>query len=630
MTTLKVSRLPDKDYAYENVLYHNKDDFKGLEKLHIKVNNAVIYYSNHANVVSKGSICVNEIVRNKLQIKLDDSIPITKIFPKQTPLSTINIQMVLNAKGKTIISCHEDEITEKILKNFQNFYFHDGQTLLLLHNDKNLILNIINSGEGFITKKTIINISTVDPTLNLISAKLLKRDLFCDNYNFESIGIGGLDNELIGVFRRALATRAIKPSIIEKLGIKHVKGILLYGPPGTGKTLIARRIGSMITDKEPKVVNGPEIINKFYGQSEENIRKLFEEAKTDYDLNKENAGLYVIIFDEIDALCKTRGGGSNSSLNDSILNQLLTMIDGVNQFNNFFIIGMTNRKDLLDEALLRSGRIEIHVEIKLPDVNGRKQIFNIHTNKMQTNNMIDKDVDINILAQMTENYSGADIETIVRNAGTMAIHEKLASNQQEITDTDISITMKHLLLSLSEVLPLFGNTNKLIKDLIPINYKHLSETIETCYMEISNIIKKKNQNLKTILIFGENKTGKTTLVAKLAADNNVKYTKLIRAIDMIGMDETSKSYRIGDIVTSSYVSEDSLIIFDDIEIFMNYLLIGNKAALSNKIYQTLITLLKTEPLKKDHMLTLIMTCGDYDCFGLIKKFFNVAFNLRIN
>jgi vesicle-fusing ATPase len=101
------------------------------------------------------------------------------------------------------------------------------------------------------------------------------------NFNFEDLGIGGLDDEVNNICRRAFVSRIFPPSIVEKMGISHVKGILLYGPPGTGKTLMARQIGKMLNAREPQIVNGPEILNKFVGQSEENIRKLFAAAEAE-------------------------------------------------------------------------------------------------------------------------------------------------------------------------------------------------------------------------------------------------------------------------------------------------------------------------------------------------------------
>jgi vesicle-fusing ATPase len=148
-----------------------------------------------------------------------------------------------------------------------------------------------------------------------------------------------------------------------------VKGILLYGPPGTGKTLIARQIGKMLNAREPKIINGPEVLNKFVGQSEENIRKLFEDAEKEYKEKGDESGLHIIIFDELDAVCKQRGSGSGggTGVGDSVVNQLLSKLDGVNQLNNILLIGMTNRMDMIDEALLRAGRLEVHLEIGLPD-----------------------------------------------------------------------------------------------------------------------------------------------------------------------------------------------------------------------------------------------------------------------
>lgn len=161
------------------------------------------------------------------------------------------------------------------------------------------------------------------------------------------------------------------------------QGILLYGPPGTGKTLIARQLAKILNGKEPKIVNGPEVLNKYVGQSEENIRNLFAEADAEYREKGDASELHIIIFDEIDAVCKSRGSvRDGSGVHDTVVNQLLTKIDGVDALNNVLLIGMTNRKDMLDEALLRPGRLEVHIEVGLPDERGRLQILHIHTSKV--------------------------------------------------------------------------------------------------------------------------------------------------------------------------------------------------------------------------------------------------------
>lgn len=118
------------------------------------------------------------------------------------------------------------------------------------------------------------------------------------------MGVGGLNKELENIFRRAFASRRFPPFILKKYGISHIKGILLYGPPGTGKTLIARKLAKSLNSREPKIVNGPEIFSKYVGESDENIRKLFKDAKDDMAKLGDQSPLHIIIFDEIDAVCK--------------------------------------------------------------------------------------------------------------------------------------------------------------------------------------------------------------------------------------------------------------------------------------------------------------------------------------
>jgi len=155
------------------------------------------------------------------------------------------------------------------------------------------------------------------------------------------MGIGGLKEQV-------LISRIVNDEMRKQYDVKYIKGILLYGPPGTGKTLIAKNIGKII-----QKVNGSELSSKYYGETEGNIRNIFDKAKGN------PSKLHVIIFDEIDSIGRKRGDGSN--IDDKVLTQLLTMIDGLDSSNNILIIGITNRKDILDDALTRAGRLECHI-----------------------------------------------------------------------------------------------------------------------------------------------------------------------------------------------------------------------------------------------------------------------------
>ena len=139
--------------------------------------------------------------------------------------------------------------------------------------------------------------------------------------DFKTLGIGGLDKEFKEIFRRAFNSRRYPAEVLEKYGIKHVRGMLLYGPPGTGKTLIARQIANALDCKKPKVVNGPEVLSKYQGESEENVRKLFKEAEEDMKTKGDKSPLHIIIFDEIDAICRQRGStSSGTGVQETIVN----------------------------------------------------------------------------------------------------------------------------------------------------------------------------------------------------------------------------------------------------------------------------------------------------------------------
>jgi len=635
MPLLKVVKLPtqEENLALTNTLLVHPDEFRNKNGYLQLTGKDVVYASTVSKIIDKGTIGISGPLRSKhkLAITPPDVINVEEYQVIKNNIDIIVIHISCRVKPKFFISVHEDEIKDLIKKKMKSHFFHDNQMLLLEipdNKENHYVLNILSVDEGYITDKTTIELVSKETYLNVVTNKLLKRDLFKDDYNFEEIGIGGLDGELVNIFRRALSTRAYSPSIIQKLGIKHVKGILLYGPPGTGKTLIARKIGGLISKREPVVINGPEILNKYVGQSEENIRTVFKAAEEDFAKNGDDADLHIIIFDEIDAICKSRGkGGSSSNATDSIVNQLLTKIDGFNILNNIFLIAMTNRKDLLDPALLRAGRIEVHIEIKLPDRLGREQIFRIHTNQMQINHMLDKSVDIPKLATLTENYSGAEIEAVVKNASSSALHDLLSSAKENINDEDVHVTMNYFLKAVDEIIPIFGNVNKAIDSLLPTNFVMLNTRYESDMKDIASLIHNK-QRLKTILLHGENGSGKTSMAATIAHESKVKYTKFIRAIDMLSMDEYEKAHHISNIIYDAYISSESLIVIDDVEILINYANLDHSLSFSNRLYQTLMTILKTSPNNKNNRLTIVVTSVDKRLSDTISNVFDKCVCLK--
>ena len=221
------------------------------------------------------------------------------------------------------------------------------------------------------------------------------------------------------------------PDVFKRLGIRPPRGILLYGPPGTGKTLLAKAVA---TESEANFISvkGPEVLSKWVGESEKAIREIFRKAR--------ETAPCIIFFDELDAIAPRRGMHTDAGVTDRIVNQILTEMDGIQILKGVVVIGATNRPDILDPALLRPGRFDRVIYVPPPDVEGRYQIFQIHTREMP----LDDDVDLRKLAEMTEGYTGADIEAVCREAALIAVREDLNIKK---------VSMRHFVAALEKVKP---------------------------------------------------------------------------------------------------------------------------------------------------------------------------------
>lgn len=446
-------------------------------------------------------------------------------------------------------------------------------------------------------------------------------------FSFEKLGIGGLDKQFEDIFRRAFSSRIFPQSVVQRLGITHVKGMLLHGPPGTGKTLIARQIGKMLNGKEPKVVNGPEVMSKYVGQSEENVRALFADAEAEYKQKGDDSELHIIIFDEIDAVCKSRGSvNSGTGVHDSIVNQLLTKIDGVDALNNILLIGMTNRKDMLDEAILRPGRLEVHIEIGLPDEAGRAQILKIHSNKMSENKFLSKDVDVSDLAKKTQNYSGAEIEGLVKSAVSFALtrHVNVADITAEIDEDNIKVMKEDFDRAFSEVVPAFGAATETFERCRLNGMISYGSRFEKLLGTSSALVEQVRVSEKTpklaCLLEGGVGCGKTALAATLAMNAEFPFMKIVSADSMIGHNEMSKVQTLAKVFDDAYKSNLSLLVLDDLERLLEYVSIGPR--FSNVVLQALLVLIKRQPPKGKKLLVIGTTSNKIvlDDMGLTDAF----------
>ena len=234
------------------------------------------------------------------------------------------------------------------------------------------------------------------------------------------------------------------PQVFEQMDMQAAKGVLMYGPPGTGKTLLAKAIANEAQSNFISI-KGPELLNKYVGESEKGVREVFEKARS-------NAPT-VVFFDEIDSIAGERGQRSgDSGVGERVVSQLLTELDGLEELEDVVVIATTNRPDLIDPALLRPGRLDRHVHVPVPDANARGKIFEVHSRDKP----LADGVDIADLADRTEGYVGADIEAVCREASMAASREFINSVDPEEVDDSIEnvlVTTDHFEEALDEVGP---------------------------------------------------------------------------------------------------------------------------------------------------------------------------------
>ena len=577
------------------------------------------------NSFQPGCISLSDPQRTWLSVGLMDQIVAEYYDPRQESsnylLGYTELEVgFASLKKVTDVPIDQDDLEARFLDQFDNQFLTVGQKIIMDY--KSLLLSFVvracdvvpvmledktvTKDKGKLNSKT--HITFFKDAKSILKLKGSARrpatnSIVGPNFKFENMGIGGLDKEFSQLFRRAFASRVFPPDVIQDMGIQHVKGILLYGPPGTGKTLIARQIGKMLNAREPKIINGPEVLNKFVGQSEENIRKLFADAEKEYKEKGDESGLHIIIFDELDAVCKQRGSGAGggTGVGDSVVNQLLSKLDGVEPLNNILLIGMTNRKDMIDDALLRPGRIEVQLEIMLPDEFGRLQILKIHLAKMVASKVLGDDVDVEDLASRTKNFSGAEIAGLVKSASSYALNRHIVvGTQAQIDDNlaNIKVTAEDFNEALKEVKPAFGRADESLEKAAPFGIVHFGPHIQHILnqgqTQIASLKRvKRGSSVASLLLSGPMGAGRTALAAKIAGDSGFPFVKYVKANDLNGMVDSAKADYVKKAFTDAYKSPQSVIILDDIERLISWIRMG--PLFSSAVVQTLMVQLSNPP-----------------------------------
>ncbi len=321
--------------------------------------------------------------------------------------------------------------------------------------------------------------------------------------------IGGVDDEL-DLVREMIEIPLNEPELFGRLGIDPPKGVLLYGPPGTGKTLIARAVANEV-DAYFDTISGPEVVSKYKGESEQRLREAFEDAAA-------NAPA-ILFIDEIDSIAGARD--EEADMENRVVAQLLTLMDGLEEREQVVVIGATNRVDSVDPALRRGGRFDREIEIGVPDEMGRREILDVHTRNMP----LGSDVDLDRIAAQTHGFVGADIASLSREAGMSALRrdpEELTVNRTDFETAMAAVEPSGMREYVSESpTQTFANvgglteTKRRLREAVewPLSYGPLFDAADT-------------DPPSGVLLYGPPGTGKTLLARAIAGESGVNFVSV--------------------------------------------------------------------------------------------------------
>ena len=377
--------------------------------------------------------------------------------------------------------------------------------------------------------------------------------------------VGGLSREVRRI--REMVELPLKyPQVFQRLGIDAPKGVLLYGPPGTGKTLIARAVANE-TDAYFLHISGPEIMAKFYGESEGKLRAIFEEASAHAPA--------IIFLDELDAIAPKREEmGAEKQVERRVVAQLLALMDGLHNRGQVLVIGATNIPNTLDPALRRPGRFDREIEIGIPDANSRLEILHVHSRGMP----LAKDVDLSRLAQITHGFVGADLEALCREAAMSCLRTIFPNIDFAMEDIPyeqlltLEIRMDHFLEGLREIEP--SAIREVFVEVPDVGWddvggleeikRELTETVQWPLQHAALFKKASTRPAKGILLAGPPGTGKTLLAKALARESQVNFIS-VKGPELISQWVGASEKGIREVFRKARQASPCILFFDELD-----------------------------------------------------------------
>ena len=476
----------------------------------------------------------------------------------------VKIRKAVSKIAKTVsLTPVNDSVT--VDKEFTDFVKNRLKGMPITHGDEISVMILGNSMDFKITKTSPKGVVKIDrsTTLNISTDTAVDRKV---RVTYEEVG--GLMNEVKSM-REIVELPLRHPELFSRLGIEPHSGILLYGPPGCGKTLLAKVLASE-SEANMYPINGPEIMNKYYGETEAKIRDIFKEAKDNSPS--------MIFIDEIDAIAPKREE-AYGDVEKRVVAQLLALMDGLNDRGNVIVLGATNRPDSVDPALRRPGRFDREFEISVPNEDGRLEILLIHTRGMP----LSEDIDLKDLASELHGYTGADIKSLCREAAMKSIRRYLPEIdlETEKIPSEVLQSMQIKLIdfydAMHEVIPtamreFYVERPKVwwqdVGGLDEIK-KTLSDNLVTAMKEPSKFTKMGIKPPKGALIYGPPGCGKTMVARALATETGANMI-LVRGPEILSkwIGESEKAVR--EIFRKAKASSPCIVIFDELDSLAKY------------------------------------------------------------
>ena len=503
-----------------------------------------VLWTGYPEDYGRGLIRIDGYIRNNIGVGIDDTVSIA-------PASAVEAKEIVLAPMEQL---NLEGLEEYLPEVLENHVLTKGDSLPLNIMGKKIDFVVDSTtpqGAAVVTLETTFKLGTMHKPLSTGVPRITYED------------IGGLTKEVQKI-REMIELPLRHPEIFERVGIEAPKGVLLYGPPGTGKTLLAKAVANE-TNANFYSIGGPEIMSKYYGQSEENLRDVFKQAQ-------ENSPS-IIFIDEIDSIAPKREEVTGE-VEKRLVSQLLSLMDGLESRGKIVVIGATNRADALDPALRRPGRFDREIEIGIPDEKSRFEILQIHTRGMP----LEPDVKLDEIAKVTHGFVGADLQSLAKEAAILSVRRILPEINMEQTKVPaktlnkIKVKMQDFQDALRDVQPsalrevLVQVPNVKWEDIggLAEIKEELTEAVEWP-LKYGKLFEKGDvKPPKGILLYGPPGTGKT-LIAKAVANESEANFISVKGPELISkwVGESEKGIR--EVFRKARAAAPCVIFFDEID-----------------------------------------------------------------